>query len=143
MSAISPLVLYAEDEFSNQKLFEFALELIPHSFEVVYVNNGEEVLNYLNQSIKIADVPHFKRPSAILLDMNMPRINGLEALEVIKAEPYFSDIPVIMFSSLPEEKVKSKTLALGAIAFLEKPVGVEKYDEVIRLLESVCGEKGE
>lgn len=138
MTPSPPLVLYAEDDRLNQKLFEFALKEFVHSFEVVYLNDGEELLSYLAKTLPLSKLPLLKRPTAILLDINMPRINGFEALAAIKAESDLAAIAVAIFSSASDEKTIKKCYEMGAVAYLEKPMGLDGYSEVIASLELIC-----
>lgn len=136
MSTSRPLVLYAEDDKLTQQLFGIAMKNNSPSFEIHFLNDGQELFDYLDQT-KIAP-DSFRRPSVILVDIKMPRVNGMQALREIKANPDFVQIPVIVFSSVNRKEIIDECIELGAVTHLEKPLRVEGYSTIIHLVETIC-----
>jgi len=92
------------------------------------VNDGEELMQYLHRRGKYSDAP---RPGLILLDLNMPRKDGREALKEIKSDPALRSIPVVILTTSSEEEDILKTYDLGANSFITKPVGFESLVQLV------------
>ena len=92
------------------------------------VNDGEELMDYLHRRGKYADA---RRPGLILLDLNMPRKDGREALKEIKSDPSLRSIPVVILTTSSEEEDILKTYDLGANSFITKPVGFESLVQLV------------
>lgn len=125
-------ILMADDDeddimFAHNALKECRLANDFHS-----VRNGEELLDYLyrrGEYQKLADSP---RPGLILLDLNMPLMDGREALEFIKADPDLRAIPVVILTTSSAEEDIYKTYDLGASSFITKPVTFSALVEIMR-----------
>lgn len=89
--------------------------------------NGEEALEWLRQADQV-------RPAIILLDLNMPRMNGIEFLQIIKQAPQLCTIPVIVFTTSNESQDRQKTFELSVAGYMVKPV---VYDEFLSHLKTV------
>lgn len=96
---------------------------IGHPECVLFVENGEEVMHYLH---KITDAT--KLPALIVLDLNMPKMNGTETLRALKKHDNYRHIQVIIFSTSVNEKERKECMELGALDYITKPV---KYQESI------------
>lgn len=96
--------------------------------------DGEQALNYLYQrgEYNSSNAP---RPNIILLDLNMPKINGKKVLEDIKNNSELANIPVIVFTTSSDEMDISQCYKLGANSYIHKPVSLERFVESIRLLK--------
>jgi CheY-like chemotaxis protein len=103
-------LLYVEDDEDNA--FMLGRRLQRHGYQIRHVEDGEKAL--------IAAV--WKRPDAVLLDINLPGINGLEVLHKLRANPLTSDIPVIVLSAHVMEDDILKAMQAGANAFVPKPI---------------------
>ena len=103
-------LLYVEDDEDNA--FMLGRRLQRHGFQIRHVEDGEKAL--------IAAM--WKRPDAVLLDINLPGINGLEVLHKLRANPLTSDIPVIVLSAHVMEDDILKAMQAGANAFVPKPI---------------------
>ncbi|MBI3504402.1 MAG: response regulator [Proteobacteria bacterium] len=116
-------ILICDDDADDRQLTRQALEDAHVSNEVRFVTDGEQLLDYLYQRGEFGGQTGIApRPGLILLDLNMPKLNGREALKVIKRDPELRDIPVVVLTSsrLDEDVVRS--YQLGVNSFIKKPV---------------------
>jgi CheY-like chemotaxis protein len=97
--------------------------------KLVTVNNGEEALQYLERS-------EDELPCMILLDINMPKMNGHECLKQLKSHPAFKNIPVIMLTSSMEQQDVDQGFALGISGYILKPVDYDQFIDAIQVLNS-------
>ena len=100
--------------------------------EVHVVTNGEEALDFLFQRGKYADAP---RPGLILLDIKLPRVDGIEVLRRIKADPKLKSIPVVMLTTSASNKEMMESYSCGASSYIVKPVDFEQFAKVIKGLK--------
>jgi CheY-like chemotaxis protein len=130
---MSPLkrILLAEDSPNDVELTLSALEEYNLANEVVVVRDGVEALDYLFQRGKFANHPN-GTPAVILLDLKMPRMDGLEALRQLRNEPRFKHVPVVMITSSREEQDLIRSYELGVNAYVVKPVDFQKFVECIK-----------
>jgi CheY-like chemotaxis protein len=127
-------ILMADDDQDDHLLMEEAwAESFPNN-ELCFVNNGEELMDYLYRQGKYMDATTSPRPSLIFLDLNMPRKSGREALKEIKNHPELRQIPVIIFTTAysPDDVVQA--YALGANSFISKPVTFDELVDVMRTM---------
>ncbi len=99
-----------------------------------FVKDGEELFEFLRNEGEYSDILKYPKPGIILLDLNMPRMDGREALKTIKSIPELKKIPVIVLTTSREEEDMFKTYDLGANSFIRKPVEFEAFLETIRAL---------
>jgi len=118
-------IVMAEDDPDDRLLVAEAFEEKHVANSLAFVENGEELLDYLNQRGEYGDSKRFPRPDIILLDLNMPRMDGREALKAIKADPKFRSIPVIVLTTSTAEQDILMSYDLGASSFITKPVTFE------------------
>jgi len=97
-----------------------------------YVSNGEFAIETLN-----VDFGNEQLPDLILLDFNMPRMNGRETLEQIKKDTRFQDIPVILYSTTINPMEREACMRMGAQEFLRKPISLEESLDLARMLTSL------
>jgi CheY-like chemotaxis protein len=130
---MSPLkrILLAEDNKNDVELTLSALEEYNLANEVVIVRDGVEALDYLFQRGQFANHANGV-PAVVLLDLKMPRMDGLEALRQIRAEPRFKHVPVVMITSSREEQDLVRSYELGVNAYVVKPVDFQKFVECIK-----------
>ena len=130
---MSPLkrILLAEDNPNDIELTLSALEEYNLANEVVIVRDGVEALDYLFQRGKFAGHPNGV-PAVILLDLKMPRMDGLETLRQIRSEALFKHVPVVMITSSREEQDLIRSYELGVNAYVVKPVDFQKFVECIK-----------
>jgi len=126
-------ILLAED---NPKDVELTLEALSDynlANEIVVVNNGEAALDYLHCRGAYAD-RDAEAPALILLDLKMPKVDGLEVLKEIKSSETFRLIPVVMLSSSREERDLLMSYGLGVNAYVVKPVKFHEFIEAVKAL---------
>jgi len=123
----SKVILLADDDKRDIELTIAALSENDLVNNVVVVNDGTEVLDYLYCRGKFENRPK-GNPIVIMLDIKMPKMTGLEVLEIIKKDDTLKSIPVLILTSSREDKDLIKSYQLGANSFVVKPV---KYDEFI------------
>ena len=125
----------ADDDPEDRMLAKEALEESRLANEFHFVDDGGELLDYLNHPGQYTDSETFPRPGLILLDLNMPRMDGREAQAKIKADPDLCQIPpvVVLTTSKAEEDIL-RAYNLGASSFINKPVGFEALVDVMKTL---------
>lgn len=124
-------ILLAEDNENDIELTLTALQEYRLSNEVTVVRDGAEALDYIYQRGEFVNREK-GLPCVVLLDLKMPRIDGLEVLRQIKADPTLRRIPVVMLTSSREEKDLIESYDLGVNAFVVKPVDFEQFLQAIR-----------
>ena len=98
-------------------------------------SNGEEALAYLRNEGKFVDTQRSPRPGILLLDLNMPVMNGIEFLEVVKADQELKSIPIIILTTSHEEEDRMKSFDLSVAGYIVKPVEFNKFVEAVRLID--------
>lgn len=137
MSAAKPIIL-AEDNPRDAELALAAMEEEQLSEKVVLCRDGAEVLDYLYCRGQFKS--RLKgNPAVIFLDLKMPKVNGLEVLRTIKADINLRPIPVVMLTSSREERDLAESYALGANAYVVKPVEFHKFLSAVKELGTFWG----
>ena len=127
-------VLYADDDADDQLLVKEALEESRLLNDLLFVNDGEELMDYLLRRGEYADPAKSPRPGLILLDLNMPRKNGREALAEIKQHPQLRRIPVVVLTTSKAEEDIYRSYDLGVNSFVSKPVTFSGMAAVMKAL---------
>jgi len=127
-------ILMADDDADDRLMTQEAFEASHLNNELKFVENGVELLDYLYHRGKYSDPASSPRPSIILLDLNMPKKDGREALEEIKADPALRNIRIIVLTTSKAEEDIYRTYNLGAASYITKPVTFESLVDVIRTL---------
>jgi CheY-like chemotaxis protein len=127
-------ILMADDDELDRRMVQKALAKSRLANELVCVKDGEELMDYLLHRGEYADAQRFPRPGVLLLDLNMPRKNGQEALEEIRANPGLCSLPVVVLTTSEDEIDILRSYQLGANSYITKPVTFEALVEVIRSL---------
>ncbi|MFQ3234558.1 MAG: CheY-like chemotaxis protein [Paraglaciecola sp.] len=128
------VILMADDDEDDRMLAEDALRESRVLNELHCVKDGVELLNYLRREGKFADKSLSPRPGLILLDLNMPRIDGREALQQLKADPALCSIPIVILTTSIQEEDMVKSYELGAASYITKPVTFEGLVALMRAL---------
>ena len=128
------VILLAEDDPDDRMLTQRALQKSRLRNELYCVEDGEELLEYLRREGRYADSGEAPRPGLILLDLNMPRVDGREALEKIKRDEKLRRIPVVVLTTSEAEQDILRSYDLGVNAFVTKPVTLEELVNAIRVL---------
>lgn len=126
-----PLILLVDDDTNDQELARLALERaqIPHRLQVV--RDGAAALDWLFRREAFAGREQEPSPRLILLDLKLPKVNGLEVLEQIRRDERTKLVPVVIFTSSVEEKDLAESYRRGANAYIRKPVDFHEYKELI------------
>ncbi|MEI6091723.1 MAG: response regulator [bacterium] len=132
MNAEVKRILIVDDSPKDVELTIAALREKNLANEVVVAEDGEEALDYLYKRGKFVDEKGY--PAVILLDIKMPKMNGIEVLKYIRSTPKFKLIPVIMVTSSREEKDLVESYKLGANSYVVKPVDVVQFIDAIKSL---------
>lgn len=130
------VILLAEDDPDDRMLTIRALKKNRLSNSISCVENGEELMDYLYRRGKYADRTDAPRPGLILLDLNMPRKDGREALQEIKSDPNLRSIPVVVLTTSEAEQDILESYSLGVNAFITKPVTFDGLAKAIDTLGS-------
>jgi CheY-like chemotaxis protein len=130
MSDLRPILL-AEDSPRDVEMTLAALKRNRVLNEVVVARHGDEVLDYLHRRGAFADRPA-GHPLVILLDLKMPKVDGLDVLRQVKGDEALKLIPIVMLTSSREGADLVKSYQLGVNAYVVKPVGFQQFVEVIR-----------
>jgi CheY-like chemotaxis protein len=132
--ARSIIILIADDDPDDRMLAKEAWEESRLANEVHFVNDGEELMDYLYRRGEYAALDATSRPGVILLDLNMPRKDGREALREIKADPNLRQIPIVVLTTSKAEEDIYRSYDLGVNSFITKPVTFEALVEVMKTL---------
>lgn len=128
------VILMADDDPDDRLMAREALEESHLNNELHLVEDGEELLDYLNRKGKYKNPESSPRPGIILLDLNMPKKDGRQALKEIKENEELRKIPVIVLTTSKAEEDILRTYDLGANSFITKPVTFEGLVDVIKKL---------
>ncbi|MFN7138851.1 MAG: response regulator, partial [Limisphaerales bacterium] len=118
-------ILYAEDNDNDVLLVQMALQRSSPDVLLKTVPDGQEALAYLAGEGKYANRNEYPIPHFLLLDLKMPRLNGIELLEWIRSQPRLRNIPVIMLTASLEMSDQERCYALGANSFVIKPNSID------------------
>lgn len=129
------VILLAEDDPGDQELVRRAFENSKITNELHIVGDGEEALDYLLGEDKYSDSGTTVKPDLILLDLNMPKVDGKEVLKRIRANQELRHIPVIVLTTSKQEEDILRTYNLGVNSYITKPVTMDQFIRVIRKLE--------
>jgi CheY-like chemotaxis protein len=125
----------ADDDEEDRMLTRKAFELNRLGNELRFVEDGEDLLDYLYQRGKYQEPGAAPRPGLILLDLNMPRLDGREALAVIKGDPSLRRIPIVVMTTSEADQDIARSYDLGANSYVTKPVTFESLAQVIKALD--------
>jgi CheY-like chemotaxis protein len=126
------VILSVEDDHAAFLLMQIGFGEVGGDFRLYRVEDGEQALQFLRREGQYTKVP---KPDLILLNLNMPRVTGLDVLHAIKDDNALNDIPAVVFSSSRLDRDKANCLALGARGFIMKPTDL---DEFLAVLRDVC-----
>lgn len=122
-------ILVVEDNPADAQLTREGFREVDVRHQIHIVTNGDEALAFLNQQPPFADAPH---PDIVLLDLNMPGMSGRELLALIKGDPRFLHIPVIVLSASDHPDDVRTAYELHANCYLVKPIDLAGFQSVIR-----------
>jgi len=123
MRTLKPILL-VEDDSVDAMTVKRAMRDLRVTNSVIHSVNGEEAIKYLND-------PNMDKPFVILLDLNMPKMSGIEFLKIIKADENLKTIPVIVLTTSKEKRDVLESFELGAAGYMVKPVDYGKFVEIL------------
>ena len=127
-------ILMADDDPDDRMMAEKALRESRLTNGLRFVVNGEELMDYLYNRGQYADAALFPTPGLILLDLNMPKRDGREALAEIKADPNLRRIPVVVLTTSTAERDILRSYDLGVNSYITKPVTFQGLAEALKIL---------
>ncbi|WP_300532590.1 response regulator [Maricaulis sp.] len=124
-------ILMVDDDPDDRLLFKEACEEVRLRNPLEFLENGEQLLDYLKREGNYAHLKGEPFPGIILLDLNMPLKDGREALEEVKADPNLRDIPIIILTTSKSEDDILSSYGLGASSYIVKPISLDRLMRVI------------
>ncbi|MEH0158224.1 response regulator [Limibacter armeniacum] len=128
------VILYADDDPEDRMLAEEAFEECKLLNRLIFVEDGDQLVRYLKHEGEYADEKEFPTPGLILLDLNMPKKDGREALKEIKSDPSLKMIPIVVLTTSSDEDDIHDTYELGVSSFITKPVSFDSLVDTIKTL---------
>jgi CheY-like chemotaxis protein len=122
------LILYADDDTDDRSWVSEACKILNCSLNINFVENGRQVIDYLKSQVT-------RLPSLIVLDLNMPEMDGRQTLQYLKSNPYYKEIPVAIVSTSGNKIDKEVCKRLGASLYITKPNIHAEWQGIIRQLE--------
>ena len=123
-----PILLVEDDQVDTMTVIR-ALKEIHVTNPLVHLENGEEAVHYLQD-------PESEKPCIILLDLNMPIMNGIEFLHVVKHDDQLKRIPVVVLTTTEEQQDKVNSFNMGVAGYMAKPVDYRQFVEVMRSIDA-------
>ena len=123
-------ILLVEDDIVDVMTVKRALKDLKVTNELVLGANGEEALEYLKENGS-----GNKRPCLVLLDLRMPKMNGLEFLKNVKADNNLRNLPIVVLTTSENEEDRSNSFGLGAAGYMVKPADYEKFVDTIKTVD--------
>ncbi|MGH7786500.1 MAG: response regulator [Candidatus Binatia bacterium] len=127
-------ILLVEDDDGHAKLIERNLRKVNLSNPIDRVRDGMEAIEYLHNEGRFTDRAQYSLPRLVLLDINMPRMDGIEVLERIKADERLHSLPVIMLTSTDNQAEIDRCYHAGASGYVAKPVNIVSLGEKLERL---------
>lgn len=124
-------ILMTDDDSDDRLLALLAFKKLNAAHSIDFVTNGEELIDYLNVRVNSGS----ELPDLILLDLNMPKMDGREALKLIMADPKLKQLEILILSTSTSEKDKQYVLSLGARGYIIKPTN---QTELIEIFRKIC-----
>jgi CheY-like chemotaxis protein len=124
-------VLYAEDDLNDVTLMELVVSRCGRPIQLFVVRDGSQAIAYLQRDGKYSQPASSPRPALVLLDVKMPKLNGMEVLEWIRRQPSLADVPVVMISSSMQDIDVLRSYELGANAYIGKPAGFRRFQQAV------------
>lgn len=135
-------ILLAEDSLGDVVLVRKGLEAINIPFELTVVSHGEELLSYLVNALELDGQNSLPFPDVVLIDLNMPKLDGFKALELISQQEACSQLPLVVISSSSASEDVSLAYELGADGFIDKTLGPAGFIEQLKFIEHYWSREG-
>ena len=124
-------ILVAEDDPTDAYFFQRAFTRAGIPVALHFVRDGQEVLDYLQGAGQFADRAVYPLPQLVLLDLNMPRLDGFQVLEWVRRQPGFPALQIVIFSASGEPKDIHRAYGLGANWYLVKPHSMDELTDLV------------
>jgi CheY-like chemotaxis protein len=128
----SKFILLGEDDIDDEELLKELFSSVDGSFELRFINNGRLLIEHLDT------LSDHQLPCLLVLDYNMPELNGADILENLKTKSRYADIPKIIWSTSGTETYRKRCLELGAEDYIIKPSRVSELEQAIKYMISYC-----
>lgn len=128
-------ILLVEDNFEHLRLTRYILQRNGLEADLYIVRDGQEAMDFLTNQGRFEDAAKFPRPGLVLLDFNIPRIDGKDVLKRIKENTGLRDIPVVVVSSSTRPEDVAFAQQFGASAYISKSAGFEKLSEALAAIQ--------
>jgi CheY-like chemotaxis protein len=125
-------ILCGEDDKDDEDLLAEIFSGVDKSFALYFVNNGRKLVSTLHT------LPDDKLPCLLVLDYNMPELNGAEILRTLREEARYANIPKVIWSTSGADLYKQMCLNLGALNYVIKPSNMRELQEVVKYMISLC-----
>ena len=134
-----PVLLLVEDSPTDVKILQRALSQTPHPVDLLVLHDGQEAADYLMRQGPFAPRAGnlWKRPDLIVLDLNLPRMTGLEVLKLIRSSSQFALTPVVILSMSRQPEDVRQAYAGGANTYVEKPIAFERFVAILKTLQQM------
>jgi len=129
-----PVILFAEDDQDDFFLVSEAFETAQIQTEIHWVKDGKELCDYLMRRGHYCDLEKYPSPDLILLDLNMPRMNGFEALEEIKSNKALKEIPTVVLSTSGEITDIHQAYQKGVNSYIKKPLEMNNVMKMVSVI---------
>jgi CheY-like chemotaxis protein len=126
MNTVKPILLVEDDKIDYMTV-KRAIKELKVTNKLIWAENGEEAINYLKDE-------NNAMPGIILLDINMPKMNGIEFLKIAKKDEKLKLIPIVVITTSKDEYDKIQSFDLGVAGYMEKPVDYKQFVEVVRTI---------
>lgn len=126
-------IIFGEDDIDDIDFLKETFSVLDNSFDLLFIDKGRKLLAMLEA---LADN---ELPCLLVLDYNMPELNGAEILEHLKLNDRYEPIPKIIWSTSGSDTYKNKCLELGAVDYVIKPDNVKDFVETVRFMLTFCG----
>jgi CheY-like chemotaxis protein len=134
MPDVSVKILLVDDDLEDQQMTREAFAANRLANEIVCVNDGEELMDYLRRRGRYSELKKAPLPGLILLDLNIPRKDGRETLKEIKADPELRRIPIVVLTTSNAEEDILRSYNLGANSYVTKPASFKSLVDRIKVL---------
>jgi len=128
-------LIFADDDENDFVLLSCAARRAQLPVTVSWVKDGIELLEYLRRQGRYSDVATYPAPALILLDLNMPRKNGREALQDIRRDPGLCSVPIVILTTSKSAEDIRLTYEAGANSFITKPAEFQRLVEIVQVLK--------
>lgn len=129
-----PLILHADDDENDVIFLNYAFKQANIPTRLLSVSDGQQVVDYLSGQGNYANRAQHPFPALVLLDLKMPRMNGLQTLSWIRARPAFQPLIVILFTASANQTDIEQAYRLGANSFIIKPAGMDRLTDLMKAL---------